>query len=745
METRSVQVGAEKVILNMTLQPSSVYLSEVVVSAGEDPAYDIIRNAIDKREHHLNEVKKFSCKVYAKGKARMNEVPDNYLADKIEVDSTREGIVYLSESVSKLYYEHPDKKHEEMISSKVSGSNQGISFNFIFNRQFSFYENMLDFRRVAPRGLISPIADNALFYYNYKLQGKFEEHGQIINKIKVIPKRKHDPVFQGHIFITDSTWRIHSVDFYVTQRNGIEIFDTVTIKQNHVPVNDSIWQIFSQRFTFDFQMFGFSFDGQYLGIYKNYDLSPQTPDKKMNNELLRVDKEATEKDSAYWAESRPVQLLEEEKMDYKIKDSLQEVYSSKEYQDSLDAKRNKPQWDDILLWGYVYRNSYENYAIGVDPLISSIQYNTVEGAVVDVDLEFRRWFEEPGRPTIEFDTYLRYGFANSLFSVGGELNRGAWSIGGGSSVEQYNDFGPITPLANSIYSLFVEENHMKLYQKKYVNIGYSDEVLNGVEPAVVVEYSDRSPLENSTDYTWIDYKYREFTENRPQVYTPETGNEFESHRAFVIDAALKLKFGQKYITLPDRKIHLGTRYPKLVLFYRKGVSGVLGSSVNFDFVGGKVYDQMNYKLLGYGKYAIRGGGFVNHNNVYFMDRKHFNGNQTVFASDYLNSYQLMDYYSASTVEPYVQLHYQHHFKGFLFNKIPVLRNWNWNVVGGVSALYTPGQQEYIEASAGIENILEISNIKLGRVDFFSAFSRDEGLGTGFRFKIDITSDFIEMN
>ena len=57
------------------------------------------------------------------------------------LDSNRQGIVYLSESEAKLYYQKPDQKKEEMISSKVSGNDNGFSFNRASLMDFDFYEN----------------------------------------------------------------------------------------------------------------------------------------------------------------------------------------------------------------------------------------------------------------------------------------------------------------------------------------------------------------------------------------------------------------------------------------------------------------------------------------------------------------------------------------------------------------------------------------------------------------------------
>jgi hypothetical protein len=53
--------------LNFELENQDYNLTGVVVTTGrEDPAYEIIRKTIKKREEHLNEVKKFECEVYLK-------------------------------------------------------------------------------------------------------------------------------------------------------------------------------------------------------------------------------------------------------------------------------------------------------------------------------------------------------------------------------------------------------------------------------------------------------------------------------------------------------------------------------------------------------------------------------------------------------------------------------------------------------------------------------------------------------
>ena len=104
----------------------------------------------------------------------------------IGLDSTRSGIIYLSETISKIKYQKPDKLTEKVIASKVSGNSNGFSFNSALDVNYNFYNNTIQINSA----IISPISDYAFNYYRYKLEGVFyDDSGNLINKIKVIPRR----------------------------------------------------------------------------------------------------------------------------------------------------------------------------------------------------------------------------------------------------------------------------------------------------------------------------------------------------------------------------------------------------------------------------------------------------------------------------------------------------------------------------------------------------------------------------
>ena len=265
------------------------------------------------------------------------------------LDSNNAGIIYLSESISELSFKKPDLVSEKVISSKVSGDSQTFTWNragdfYIFN----FYKNNIKLDFLSDRVFISPIANNAMLYYRYRLDGTIEDNNRTINKIEVIPRRKNDPAFTGVIYIVDSTWEIHSLDLFLTKQRQMNFIDTLLIKQVYAPVQDSLWMQLSQWFEFNFDILNIKAEGYYGIVYSDYVVNPEFSRRDFNNEVLAVDEDANKKDSVYWEQNQPVPLTEEEQGDYERKDGIEVLKESKESLRKIDRKNDKFSGWDLL-------------------------------------------------------------------------------------------------------------------------------------------------------------------------------------------------------------------------------------------------------------------------------------------------------------------------------------------------------------------------------------------------------------
>jgi hypothetical protein len=180
-QEKQISLGTANETVNFVLAIQNLTLKEVIITNdGEDPAYEIIRQAIKKRPFYEEQVKALEAEVYIKGIVKMINLPNKFMGKKIPeedrsgmgLDSSGKGIIYLSESVTKVSAQQPDKFKLEVISSRVSGSN-GIGFDF--PAFISFYKNNVNVftSQFNPRGFVSPIADGALNFYKYKFLGSF--------------------------------------------------------------------------------------------------------------------------------------------------------------------------------------------------------------------------------------------------------------------------------------------------------------------------------------------------------------------------------------------------------------------------------------------------------------------------------------------------------------------------------------------------------------------------------------------
>jgi len=733
---KKITIGNGELEVNFELVLQGMTMGEVVIKNGEDPAYGIIRNAIKKRTYHQQQLEKFQCEVYTKGQMRVRNYPDKLLGRKVDFedgDTSKQKMLYLSETVSRYLVDKPNKVKVEVISSKVSGQSDGFGLaapNFL-----AFYDNNIFIgNSLNPRGFISPIADNALNYYKYKLEGSFTEDGKEISRIKVTPKRKFEPLFSGYINIVEDDWRIHSLQLLLVKASQMEVLDSLRIEQLYRPLDNKVWYVSSQVIYPAVKIFGFDAYGSFVNIYSGFDVNPSFDKHSFNNTILKYNDSANKKTNEYWEKTRPVPLMADEVKDYKRKDSLEIVRKDPRYLDSLDKVRNKITPLGLMLTGQTFFNSKKRSSITVPSLLEQVNFNPAEGLVANTELTWSKRLDSStaSRKNIAISPGLRYGFLNRHFNprltvryTFGKKYISTFTISGGKRVFQFNNNSPIGERGNTISSLWDEENRAKTYESAYLRASYQRGIGEGFTISTGFQYQDRMPLDNITDYTWRDKPDREYTPNYPNEIVSAN---IERHQAFTILVGVSWQPGSKYIELPGRKINIGSKYPTLSLQYIQGIEGFAGSDVSFGKWKFSVSDDVNLKLRGKLRYRLGMGGFVNSDKVQLPDYTHFNGNISTLATEYLNSFQLLPIYKYSNTDGFYALgHIEYNFKGFLTNKIPGIRNLNLYLVTGANSFYAGKNAKYIEYFVGLDNIF-----KQIRVDFVQSFEPGGIRQQGFR-------------
>lgn len=731
---KKINIENNTTTLNFELEEQEYDLKEVVVSnKAEDPAYEIIRNAIKQRPVFLKEFNNFKCQVYLKGQIQLRDYPNKFLGDTVDFedgDTSKAKLLYLSETFAD-YSIKDNQKKVEITSTKVSGRSNG--FGFGNPSIISFYENNIVVSNAFnPRGFISPIADNALNYYKYKYLGSFYENGLEICRIKVTPKRKQEPLFTGFITIIDGRWCIHSVQLNLLKEQQLQLVDTVSYAQIYMLINNQ-WVVKQQVSNIAGSFLGFKFNGSFLQVYNQYEINKNFGPKYFSNVIIKYLDSSNKKSLQFWDSARPVALLPNEALDFIKKDSLEKLRSMPAYMDSVDRVRNKPKLLNVLLRGYNYSIQTKKTFLRFDPLLTTFPsyFNPAEGRVMNFRMSYSKQIKRYN--TLQVNPALRYGLSKQ--KLYGEIisnytfptkSRSYMNLGFGNSVFQYNNNNPISELLNSIGGYIWVRNDMKTYEASFLNLKYGRNFGQGLSASVDMQYQNRKPMDNVIEI----FKGKSFTPNYP---TSIMSANLQPHKALILNLNLTWRPFSKYLELPERLINLGSRFPIFNLNISKGFNKLAGSDV--DFVKWRLTASQNLNLKLYGKFDAKFivGGFSNANKVFTPDYQHYLGNEIDINNHYMNGFQLLPYYTYSnTSSLYTESHFEYHLNGFVSNKIPLFKKLNWFFIIGANTLQVNSKPNYYETFLSIDKIF-----KLIRVDFVKGQLQNGESSKGVKFSIKL--------
>ncbi len=787
---KSIVVVDDYVALDIQLMPESVVLRAVEIKAGkEDPAYSIMRRAIAKAKYHTQQLDSYSCKVYVKGSGRLKDVPFfmRKAMKKEGIDST---FAFVTESVSEINYTRPNQYDEKVISVRAIGEDNNTSPNGYING--SFYDKDL-------AGAISPLSPKAFSYYKFTYMGTFKDRGYEISKIKVKPRSRGDDVFEGVIYIVEDLWAIHSLDFYTTKLGiKFRIKQIYEPLESNVwmPISHEFF-VTGKVFGFDFEYNYLATAAEYkVTLNPDLDLELEVIDEKVEKELakkiklkpdskniqaqeqlamgkevtrkdlrkllneyekqerkdkgknkevayvesFKVDSLAHKKDSAYWDAIRPIPLTDLEKKGYYKMDSMALAEKKERSGDTLKTtKRGGFKMFD-LLFGNVYKVGDKAH-VRIEPTIVTINFNSVEGYNAEFIMNYTKTYENMG--WLKVEPKFRYGFdrrelngtLSGIYSVGERYKKGTIKLEGGKYINQLNSDEPIHPLVNTFTSLFMGENHMKIYGKDFVNFQIKKDWSHLFGVSLGFKYEDRKSLDNLSNYSFVKSDNKRYTSNAPT--NVEIGDtKFEDHKASIFMAHVEYRPFQKFYIRNKRKYRLNSFYPTFSLDYTKGLPDVLEGAVDFDLI------QFGYKhKIKAGARAIidikaNYGQFLNADKMYFPDFKHFLGNRTPFVTtDPVGSFRLLPYYDFSTKDKYFTGSMNFQFRKLAVTQIPILRMMGIKESFIANYMTTPAANNYVEVGYGINYIF-----RFFRLEAISSYQdgqfRDFGVKVGIAANVD---------
>ena len=795
---KQIEITTGYVEVNVVLRTQATMLETVTIKSGsEDPAYTIMRKAIAKAKYHTQQLDEYTARVYIKGAGQLKDYP--WLAKKaIEKEGIKKGQVFLTESISEIKYTRPNTFSENVISIRSDGKDNNTSPNpYIFGsfyesevaetisplspKAFSYYrfEYMGTFKdrnyevsriKVIPRSK----GDNVVQGVIYIVEDWWSIHSMDIYTtklgIKVNIKAVYAPIedkawmpvshrfkaegkifgfeFEYNYLATVSDYKIKLNPELFVETDKMEVIDEKIEKEEAQRIEEKYSSMAKKPTKQDDQAkqlqerlsSGKEITRKELKtIIKDYEkaeIKQQKEPEVMSNTNVKIDSGAFKKDSSYWAAVRPVPLTKLEITGYEKIDSMAVVARKKEEGDTLKASKHKgfQPWD--LLIGDTYQIAkHSNFKIHF-PMPG---FNTVEGWNFVYKVSFGTILQDTNKTRITITPAFRYAFSRKVAS--GYLNfslrnkKDRLEVQGGKYIKQYNADEPILPIVNDFTTLLMEKNLMKLYEREYIDLSYQRKLNPYLSVGTSWTWMKRRELFNNTDYKWVDRdKIEGYTPNAP-VNNELDDTSFPEHNALVGSVSITARPWLKYTIRNNRKTEVQNSSPTFMLEYRKGFNNALGSAIDFDQIELGIKHRFRIGVRGNADFYLRAGTFLQTGNMYFMDYKHFLGNQTPFiTNDPVGSFRLLDYYNYSTSDKYFSGNFHYQFRKFLVTNILLVRMAGIRENVFVNYLATPTSKNYTEVGYSIDGILRIFRLE-GAVGF------QDGKYLNYGFRIGITSIF----
>lgn len=679
--------------LDFKLKPLSIMLQGITVKADDKKIRAFMKRVNERKPFNDPEAKEsYRCKVYSKMeldianvdpllKIKMLKKNFGFVEDYMDT-SAISGIPYLpvmiTESNARYYMQkEPPLSREVIDASRISGIKEDYSlaqFTGHLHANINLYDNFIDIFHIK---FASPLNEHGFMYYDYYLVDSLKIDGRKTYKLRFHPKMKSAPVLDGEFSIDSTTMALRDAHLKMVKGLNVNWVRDMAIDVENTMLDDSTWFKKRDRLYVDFSVTMndsskiVSFLGHREVNYSDVVIGEPTPPEilKYNTNVV-IDEDVLQNDPAYWEKERPYALTRKEQNIYNMVDSIQNVPLYNTLFNIVSA----------FVDGY-----YELGKIEIGPYYKLFSFNNLEGAR----------FQFGARTTSEFSKkvrltgYAAYGTRDEAFKGGGTVEymlgkqptrkitatyrRDALQLGAGE--DAFTE-------GNILGSILSKGDSQRLGMVNRGGVSYEHEWRDGVTTTFGTEYNRIA--------------HGEYV----QMFTPDSCA-VGAIRTATVGIGARLSWNEMVNRYDFDKYYLGSDYPIIIMDFKAGLKGVLGS--DYEYYRGEI--GVNYDLalppLGTSYFRVRAGKIWG--KVPYPLLKLHEGNGTYFNSP--GAFACMDFYEFAS-DTWVQWFYEHNFKGFFLGKIPLLKKLKWREVvsfrGVVGTLQDKnnGSAEYISAHAG---------------------------------------------
>jgi len=460
--------------------------------------------------------------------------------------------------------------------------------------------------------------------------------------------------------------------------------------QKYIPDKESFWIDFNIQKKDKGKLLGVI--GRKTIVYEDFKFAPAPLKIKKQKKEISVSPDALSFNEQYWDTIRPVGLQEREAAIYDMVDSLKNV----------PVVKTVFEYIEMFLFGYKETGSFE-----IGPYFYMYSFNDIEGNRFRFGGRTIDRFHEK----LRLNGYLAYGLKDEAFKYSGGF--------------EY---------------FFKKDKRFSIeaqYKHDYELFGRSDNAF--AEDNILMAVMSKNPLKKlnmvnrfsfQTDKEWtvgLSNSLRlSTTKIKSGPFVPFIGREGNPVSNIQnTEITLNTRIAPKERTVLGRfeKTSMGSPLPIINFKTSAGIKGFLSGDYSYLRLQADIYDKLPVNPVGYSTYLIQAGRIWG--DVPFPLMKIHEGNET-YASDKF-AFNLMNYQEYVS-DRYAAIMLEHHFQGFFFNRIPLLRKLQLReVIGGrwLTGNMTPSRHDqlvfpygmksldgnsYGEVSAGVENILKIIRV-----------------------------------
>lgn len=711
-------------------------LSEVTIKGKfKDKAEEYIRNVIRNKDAIEAAAGAYSCNVYIKAlqedsmeikKPKKQAKKDSLL--KANTGDAEMNRMAFAEIVLRLDRESSRRIKEERTGVSKRGNANNLFFLSTTEADFNFYNNIVNIPSISQTPFLSPLSYSGLMAYRFKTLKTETINGRKIYTIGVKPRQLSNATVEGEITVADSTWVVLHTKLQLPKYHLAE-YDFFEVEQQYEYVNGKAWMITRQELTYKALSDKKKSSGRTVVSYKDFELNKTFDKKYFGTELSSAAAEAYKRDSIFWQANRTEPLTEKEVRFIHYKDSIYQATHTKAYLDSVDRVTNKVTWQKILFKGQELNDHEKRRHWNLPALYTLYQPFSFGGTRLQAFVGYSKTFES--RKNIFINGDLSYGFRNKdingavrINRLYNPFNRGYYYV----SVEK--SFEAI--FSGDAWINMIKRNNVYLHQA--VGLGHSIELANGLYLFSNADVAFRKSVSDYKTNSRVDSLFDDLLDDNQPV-------PFPSYNAFYGQLRLEYTPGQRYIREPKEKVILGSAWPTLYVQWRKGIPGLMKSTIDFDYLEFGIKQSAKLGVMGTSSYSFKTGSFLNQKDLRLVDYKYQRRGDPLFFMNPSEAFQSLDS-TFATFKRFYEGHYIHEFNGALLNKIPFFKKIGLREIAGAGFLIAPERNlRYAEVFTGVERVFkypfnQLGKFKLGVYVVGSAASQ---FRNPVQFKIGITT------